>query len=158
MHETPSLTHLFKILREEKHEQVIEDLFHDYPYLISEELVSPKRQVRLDSNSRGDLLFYLPNKVVVAEIKRGIITVPAVKQICRYLSLLQKEHKHLRGYLIGTSITPSANVLRKEAPWRITFLALDRDVPRNIVICRMCRRARDYALIRCPRDRCSEIL
>jgi RecB family endonuclease NucS len=160
MHATPSLTHLFKILREERQEQVIEDLLYDYPYLISDELVSPKRQVRLDPNSRGDLLFYLTTKVVVVEIKRGVITVPAVRQISRYLTLLQKEshHKHLRGYLIGTSITPSANLLRAEAPWRITFRALDRDIPRNVVICQMCRRARDHALARCPRDRCSETL
>jgi RecB family endonuclease NucS len=159
MHETPSLTHLFKELREEKHERVIEDLLFDYPYLIDNELSNPQRQIRLNAESRGDLLFFLPKRVVVAEIKRGPVNVAAFKQICRYLELLRKDHPHrIHGYLIGTLITPAARTMIKRTHWKIKFRALGYDIPNDVVICRKCRRARDEKLPRCPADRSRELL
>jgi RecB family endonuclease NucS len=148
----PRKTSVAERIAEQRRERAIEDLLFQYPYLIDRELSRPLRQEVLSRDSRADLLFLLPHKRVLVEIKRGVITPATVHQILRYAERLPKAKIPTVGYLIGTELTAPAQQAIEKAPIPLTFRALEREIPLTIVICRQCRQARDQRLVRCPAD------
>lgn len=148
----PRKTSVSERIAEQRRERAIENLLFQYPYLIDPELRRPLRQEVLSRDSRADLLFLLPNKRVLVEIKRGAITPTTVHQILRYAERLPKMKILTVGYLIGTELTTAARLAIENAPIKLTFRALEQEIPLAIVICRQCRQARDQRLVRCPVD------
>lgn len=80
---------------------------------------------------------------LVVEIKAVKCGVPSVRQLLRYLDLLEPEHPHIRGILIGFGMNEGAARLLRRHKTRLSFLKLDHDVPTpsKVVFCAECRMA-----------------
>lgn len=121
----------------------IEQLLAAYPYLIQSGLPRPERQHCPSRQDRIDLLFKNAAPPLVVEIKAVKCGVPSVRQLLRYLDLLEPEHPHIRGILIGFGMNEGAARLLRRHKTRLSFLKLDHDVPTpsKVVFCAECRMA-----------------
>ena len=144
--------------RKRTEERAIEDVLFAYPYLISPGLAHPERQEVLSARSRSDLAFYSGKKVTVVEIKRDAASVPAVRQLERYVKDHAKRGLKADGILVAASFTPTALKAAKKSKLSLSCKRLHDEVPIEIVICKTCRKARDKRIERCPDDRSRETL
>lgn len=141
-------------LRRQRLESAIEELLATYPYLIEEGLPRPRQQVDISPRDRIDLLFIGIKKPLLVEIKADLCDIRSVRQILRYLGILTPEHPRIRGVLIGKRISPmAAKLMSSEAP-SLTFLALNQDIPTDVLICADCRRAYCSRKTACPYPNC----
>lgn len=147
-----------EIIRRKRTERAIEELLFAYPYLIHPSLANPLRQVYLSTRSRADLLFIFQTKLVFVEIKRGTVDTAAVTQALRYYQDLKTRNVKIEAFIIGESLPEQAQKKLKSLPFLATFRALGTDIPRRIVVCAVCRKARSADLHLCPYDGSSQVL
>ena len=121
-----------------------------YPYLLDPELENAKLKYEriYDNGHRADFVFYLEilNKIIVVEVKKGIIDDNALNQILLYICKEEQENptSTVIGYLVGRAITSTVKEkLSKELEGKIEFKAIEFDVPIKVKICRRCRKAND---------------
>lgn len=141
-----------KRIRRERQERAIEDLLFAYPGLIHPDLSRARRQPRLGSDSRADLLFELGPRLVLVEIKRHLIRPTAVDQIERYARRLGVSLARISGYLVAPDIEAPALRRMEKASILLCFRKLGVDIPTKIKICARCRQPYGHRLSSCPYD------
>ena len=149
----PSMkTEAFEEWRKSRLESALEDLYYNHPYLIDLKLSNPKRQIAVAPDSRTDLLFEFPRLAWVVEIKKGKAGVLVVRQIERYLRLLETNFPKVKGTIVALDLTPAGFAALETSAYTINFKKLIVDVPIEVKFCRSCRKAYDSRKTACPGD------
>jgi RecB family endonuclease NucS len=133
-----------------RHEQQLENLLSLYPDLIEPNLGRLQRQKHLSPGSKVDLIFDNEKIITVVELKRGAFDLSALQQLLRYLRILARRGKKVRGIGIGSHLETDAAKAIAKAPFSLSFKALDQDVPVSILVCLACRHVRGHRVLRCP--------
>ncbi|SKA91800.1 Protein of unknown function DUF91 [Prosthecobacter debontii] len=140
-----------EILRYTRTEAWVEDLLFAHPELLAPGLPVPQRQYILRPTSyRVDLLFEDETQTTLVEIKKGTVDLATLEQVRRYRGLLQKPGRRFRAYVVGAGISAEAAKSLGRTGGRLQYRQIGRDIPREVVLCRPCRMARDYRLSSCP--------
>lgn len=129
-------------------ERDIHSIIRLYPYLLDPELENARlRYERVyDDGRRADFVFYLAalNRIIVVEVKRGIIDNDSLNQILGYIHKEEQENPMsvVIGYLVGKALSPTVKErLSRDFKGKIEFKAIEFDIPLKVKICKRCRKA-----------------
>lgn len=140
-----------EILRYSRTEAWIERLLFTYPELLAPGLPPPQKQVTLSPECRADLLFVDEAETILVEIKRGVIDLAALEQVRRYRPLLKMKWpgRRFRAYLIGAALSKDAARSLARSGGTLQYRQIGLHIPKEILLCRQCRHARDARLPVC---------
>lgn len=144
-------------------EEDLHDIFVEHPYLLVDEkpIIKIVHEYKLNENSIPDIMIKTGANAYFFEVKNSKLNESHLFQAQRYQNYLKDnedcpDYKNYLVTLIGTGIS---DILTKKAEKHgIKIKTIGKSIPKQLKICRNCRKAYDSVLPKCFYCSSQEIL